>query len=77
MKIEPYSLASISTELENFRDTVSNVWNYGKYQVTFITSLPTWVGQVGEAVVFNASTGGHTQYMWFGTAWVSTWSVTL
>jgi hypothetical protein len=77
MKIEPYSFANISTELENFRDTVTNVWNFGKYQIPFITSAPSWSGQIGEAVILAPSTGGHTQYVWFGTAWVSTWSVTL
>lgn len=76
-RITPYSLGSISPELEQFRDELTNAWNYGKYAVPIISSLPSWRAQPGESIVFAPASGGHTLYMYFNSAWVSTWSITV
>lgn len=77
MKIPPFNLAGISQELENFRDSITNAWNYGKYPIPVVTSIPTWAAQPGEAVLFFADSGGTTQYFYKNSAWVSSWSVTV
>lgn len=76
-KVSPYSLSSVSAELENFRDEVTTLLNYGKYQVPMVTSLPNWAGAIGEEVIYEPSSAGHTSYRYINTAWVSTWSITL
>lgn len=77
MKLSPYDFSSISPDLENFRDEFSNLWNYGKYQTPVVKTPPTWVGQIGEQVFYRPTSGGTTNYFFAGTAWVSSWSVTL
>ena len=75
-RISPYNLGAISPELENFRDEITNAWNYGKYPVQIVTALPTWRAQPGEMVLFRPSSGGTTNYFYAGSAWISSWSVT-
>lgn len=77
MKIPPYSLGSISTEVENFRDSVTTVWNYGKYQIPVVTSLPNWNSNPGETVLFRPASGGTTMYFYANSSWISSWSVTV
>ena len=74
-KVNPYALGGISIDLENFRDEVTNLLNYGKFAPLIVTSLPNWSAQPGESVVFAPASGGHTAYYYFNSAWVSTWSV--
>lgn len=75
MKLSPYSFGQISPDLENFRDELTNLINYGKYAVPVVSSLPTWKAQPGEKVLFFANSGGTTEYFYKNSAWVSSWSV--
>jgi len=77
MKLSPYSFNTISPDLENFRDELSNLLNYGKYAVPIVTSPPTWNAQPGEMVLYTPSSGGTTNYFYKNSAWISSWSVTV
>ena len=74
-KISPYSLGSISPELENFRDEVTNLLNYGNQATTVVTALPSWRANPGQRVLFRPSSGGMTEYVYASSAWFSTWSI--
>lgn len=76
-KISPYSFGGISADLENFRDELTNLINYGKYAIPIVTSPPGWNAQPGETVLFFAASGGTTLYFYKNSAWVSSWSVTV
>lgn len=76
MKLSPYTFGGISPDLENFRDEITNLLNYGKYAIPVITSLPNWAAQPGETVLYRPASGGTTQYFYAGSAWISSWSVT-
>lgn len=75
MKLSPYSFGGLSPDLENFRDELSNLLNYGKYATPIVTTPPNWNAQPGEKVLFFASSGGTTEYFYKNSAWVSSWSV--
>lgn len=75
-KIPPFALSNLSNEAENFRDSVTTAWNYGKYQIPIVTSVPNWAANPGECVLFTPASGGTTQYFYKGSAWISSWSVT-
>ena len=75
-KLSPYSFDAISPDLENFRDEITNLLNYGKYAIPVVTSPPSWNAQPGETVLFFASSGGTTMYFYKNSAWISSWSVT-
>lgn len=76
-KLSPYAFGTISPDLENFRDELSNLINYGKYAVPLVTSPPNWNGQPGETVYFTPASGGTTMYFYKNSAWISSWSVIL
>ena len=76
-KIGPYNLGAISPELENFRDEITNAWNFGKFQYPTVTVVPTWTASKGEAVWMMPASGGTTLYFYRNTAWVAGWSVTV
>lgn len=76
-KLSPYTFGQISPDLENFRDELTNLINYGKYAIPTITTLPTWRAQPGETVLYFPASGGTTQYFYKNSAWVSSWSVTV
>ena len=76
-KIEPYNLANVSMELENFRDSMSILWNNGKYQIPIVSTAPDWVANNGEFVLFTPGSGGTTQYFFKNNQWISSWSVTV
>ena len=75
MKVPEYVTQDV--EILDFIDKIRNVLNYGKYQIPVIDFLPNWEGKIGEFVIFQPTSAGHTQYVFINTAWVSTWSVTL
>lgn len=77
MKIAPYSFSDLNNELENFKEDITNLLNYGKYAIPIVTILPNWDAEPGETVLFFASSGGTTQYFYKNSAWVSSWSVTV
>jgi len=77
MKLSPYNFANISSELEEWRDTLTTIINNGKFQYPTITTAPTWTGNKGEAVFVMPNSGGTTYYFMRNTAWVSWSSVTV
>ncbi len=77
MKLSPYSFGGISVDLEQFRDELSNAWNYGKYPIPLVVTAPSWNAQPGETVLFTPASGGTTMYFYKNSAWISSWSVTL
>lgn len=74
-KISPYQLGSLSVELEQFRDDVTNLINLGKYSYATITVAPNWAANKGEGVYVMPASGGTTFYFYRNTAWVAAWSV--
>ncbi len=57
-KIDGYDFRGLPKEVADFRDQVSELWNYGKYQSQVTTSPPTWIGHKGEGVLTFAGTTG-------------------
>ena len=55
-KVDDYNLSKVSNELENFKEDVSNILNYGKYSSQVVTAVPTWVARNGEFVLYSAGT---------------------
>ncbi len=76
-KISPYNLGSVSVELEQFRDDVTNSINLGKVTIPVVTAVPNWNAQPMEMVAFWPASGGTTVYFYKNSAWVSSWSVTV
>ena len=76
-KISPYQLGSVSIELEQFRDDVTNLVNLGKFSYPTITTVPTWAANKGEGVYVMPASGGTTFYVYRNTAWVALISVTV
>ena len=77
-KIDPYQLASISIELEQFRDDVTNIINLGKFSyATLDSGSPSWSANKGEAVFVMPASGGTSFWFYRNTAWVVGWSVTI
>lgn len=64
-------------ELNAFKDEVSDILNFGKYQEQLISSLPNWSARPGEQVLYTPASGGTTNYFYKGSAWISSWSVTI
>ena len=55
-KVDDYNLSKVSNELENFKEDVSNILNYGKYSSQVVTSAPSWVARNGEFALYSAGT---------------------
>jgi len=64
-------------QLQSFHDEVRNILNFGKMQKQIVTSVPNWVANPGEEVLLCPASGGTTNYFYKGTAWISSWSVTV
>ena len=62
-------------ELNNFKDAVRRIINFGKYATPVITVPPDWSGQPGETVFLRPTTGGTTFYLYAGSAWTALLSV--
>jgi len=66
-KIDNYELRGLPQELIDFKDAVTEIINYGKFQKQVVTSFPTWRARLGEevyyisggsaALLFNSSDG--------------------
>lgn len=73
MKIPNYHFDSNDLQLENFRNSVTTFWNYGKYAIPIITTgTPTWrTAQPGETVIYRPTSGGMSQFVWVqASAWL-------
>ena len=75
-KLGDYNFTS-DIQLQDFKDELRNLWNFGKYQVPVVTTPPSWAGQKGEEVLYMPTSGGTTKYYYHGTAWVGEWSNTV
>lgn len=74
-KVNDYFFSDV--EMNAFKDEVRNILNYGKYQKQLIVTLPNWSARTGEEVLYAPASGGTTNYFYKGTAWISSWSVTI
>lgn len=72
MKIDNKPFGVQDPNLESFRESVSNAWNYGKYPFPILTSgTPTWKAQPGEAVLYRPSSGGMSLFTYVqASAWL-------
>jgi len=61
--------------LRSFKDVVRRIINFGKYSIPEVSTPPSWSAEPGEAVLLVPSSGGMTQYIYHGSAWYSTWSI--
>lgn len=55
MKIQDFSFSSKfrqETDFMDFMKEVSNILNLGRYQMRIITSVPTWIGEGGEHLLY-------------------------
>ena len=75
MKVSNYDFSDLSDDLEEWRDGVATILNYGKYQIPTVTTAPTWTGNKGETAFVMPSSGGTTLYVMRNTAWVALLSV--
>ena len=51
-KISDYSLALLPQDAADLLDDIRTNWNFGKYQVPVVSTLPNWTGRLGEMAVF-------------------------
>lgn len=69
MKIPDFELGRSATpELNNFKDTVRDVLNFGKAQFQVVTTAPTFAGRNGEITIFRNGTDGRL-YLFLGSSW--------
>ena len=64
-------------EMDDFKNEVRELINFGKYQIPIVTTLPNWAAKPGEFVLFQPASGGTTWYVYYGSAWVSHFSSTV
>ena len=72
MKIPPYTFSTQDLALENFRNSVTTQWNYGKYPFAIVTAgTPTWDARPGENVLFRPASGGMSLFVYVqASAWL-------
>lgn len=58
MKIDDVDFRNLPQELNDFKDQIFTLLNFGKYQSQVTSSPPTWVGRRGEEVYTIAGTTG-------------------
>lgn len=57
-KINPVDLKGVSQDLIDFKDQVTEHWNYGKYQFQVTSAVPSWTGRQGEMVTVIQNNSG-------------------
>ena len=72
MRIDDFTFKD--REIDDFKNQVRELLNFGKYSIPIISTLPTWAARPGEFVLFTAASGGTTWYVYYGSAWVSHYS---
>jgi hypothetical protein len=81
MKISPWDLRDSPQDLIDFKDEVTTILNFGKYQCKVLyEATPTWVGKEGEAVLAYVTQAGTNLYnlytFWYvNSAWRWTYYV--
>lgn len=75
MRISPYDFSKMPQELIDFKDQVTELLNFGKYQnKVLIEGTPTWTGKEGETVwsYITSATAGFFDlrtYYFLNSAW--------
>ena len=54
-KLQDYSLALLPQEVADLLDDIRQNWNFGKYQMPVVSTLPNWTGRLGETAVFASA----------------------
>ncbi len=58
MKLGDYDFKEAEQEVQDFKNDVLTLLNFGKYQKQVVSSVPTWRGLRGEEVyLMNGTTG--------------------
>ena len=70
-KTDDYPLGKISPDLENFKEDVQKILNYGKYSAQVVSTPPVWTANNGEFVFFNSSSTIRRIYLRLNTAWIA------
>jgi len=66
MKISPYALDDASQDARDFKDEVTNIINYGKYQMKVLyEGTPTWTGKEGEQALCYVTIAGTNLYNFY------------
>ena len=70
MKIGDSDFARLPTPLIEFKDTVRDLWNGGKFQfqVIIASTGPTFAGRPGEMTFIRNGTDGRG-YVYMGSSW--------
>jgi len=75
MKISPYDFSRLPQELIDFKEEITHLINFGKYQTpVLIGGTPTWTGKEGETVysyITSATAGEYDFYTYYyvNSAW--------
>lgn len=74
MKVSPYDFSDYKQDIIDFKDEVTQILNYGKYQIkVLIEGTPTWTGKEGEMVICYLTTAGgqyeFRDYYYLNSAW--------
>ena len=81
MKVSPWDLRGMPQELIDFKDEVTTILNYGKFQLQVLyEQTPTWTGKEGEQVLAYVTQAGTNLYnlytYWYvNSAWRWTYYV--
>jgi len=66
MKVSPYDFRNMPQEVIDFKEEVSNILNFSRYQAkVLVAATPTWTGEEGEVVYcyyVSAVTGYYDLY---------------
>lgn len=54
-KINDYSLALLPQEAADLIEDLRQNWNFGKYQIPVVSTIPSWTGRMGELAVYAQS----------------------
>lgn len=70
MKINEFNFKGLPQEVNDFKDEVTTILNFGKYANQMLyesVSTPTWTGREGEICLAYVSSGGgqFKLYHWF------------
>lgn len=72
MKIKSQDLHELPQNAIDQLEDIKTLLNFGKYQFQVVTSIPTFNGRLGEAVIlFQGGTGG---LFWCTTDSTTTWA---
>ena len=66
MKISPYAMRDETQDVKDFKDEVSHLLNYAKYQnKVILEGTPTWIGREGETALCYITDAGTNTYHFY------------